>query len=312
MRKVSFVIIMCILLLFCGCKSDIKQEKAEVTPYIRVDNISYEKVPFEIKGIELSSPQQIAALGDMLYICDLGNSRVIVCDLQGNAVNEIGRIGPTQGGFIEPTCIAVSDSQICVYDRRGSKILVLTPGGEPVLEYDLSETFSPISEVVNIEIIDDGTVYFSLVSFSKHIGDAGVYMIKGSNTVKISDLTVGCLTEHGNNIYFMSKYELDDDKNWISGYAELLTITGEKYERISAFSNSYSAVGIECSDNRIYAYNDCFQCVDAFSLNGDYIATLFSEPVQNNFIYKGFCMDKNGNFYLSDSRGNVIYRLEKK
>lgn len=307
MKKVSFVIVMCILLFLCGCKADITQEKAEVTPYVTVEDISYEKVPFEIKGIGLSSPQQIATWEDMLYICDLGNSRVIVCDLQGNAVNEIGQIG-----LIEPTCIAVSDFGLCVYDRRGSKLHVLTLDGEPVREYDLSEKFNHITEIINVEIIENGTVYFSLLSLSKHIGDSGVYMIKDDRIVKISDLTVGCLTEHENNIYFMSKYELDDDKNWISGYAELLKISDEKYERVSAFSNAYSAVGIECFDDRIYAYNDCRQCLDAFSLDGEYIATLFSEPVQNNFLYKGFCMDKNGNFYLSDSKGNAIYRLEKK
>ena len=312
MRKVSFIIAMCILLLLCGCKENITQEKAEVIPYVTVEDISYEKVPFEIKGIELSSPQQVAARENMLYICDSGNSRVIVCDLQGNAVNEIGQIGTTQTVFIEPTCIAVSDFELCVYDRRGSKLHVLTLDGEPLWEYDLSEKFNHITEIINVEIIDNGTVYFSLLSLSKYIGDSGVYMIKDGIIAKISDLTVGSLTEYKNNIYFMSKYELDGDKNWISGYAELLKILGEKYERISAFSNSYSAVGIECSDDKIYAYNDCRQCVDAFSLDGKYIATLFSEPVQNNFLYKGFCADKNGNFYLSDSRGNAIYRLEKK
>lgn len=69
----------------------------------------------------------------------------------------------------------------------------------------------------------------------------------------------------------MSKYALQDDNTWLSGYAELLKITGENYERVSAFSDGFSAVGLEYYDGRLYVYDSCTQAVHTFSSNGEYI-----------------------------------------
>lgn len=308
MRK-YIVCIVCILLLCSGCKANFVQDKAEVIPYSPVDEIRYTKHEFEVQGIELSSPQQIASHDDILFICDSGNSRIIRCDLQGNATGEFGKNDSTPSNFVEPICIDVSSTQICVYDRGGSKIQVLTLDGEPLWEYDLKEKFNFISDIIDVEIFEDGTVYFSLIAHGKHIGESGIYSLKEGEITKISSCTVGYLTSIANSIYFMSKYELKDDNSWISGYAEMLRITENGLERVSAFSDSYSAVGIDYFDSKLYTYNFCSQSVEVFSTDGRYISTVFAEPVVNDFVYRGFCADNDGNLYLSDSAGNTIYKL---
>ncbi len=301
--------IVCILLLCSGCKANAVQDKAEIIPYSQVKEICYVKQEFKINGIELSSPQQIASYDDILFICDTGNSRIIKCDLKGNVISEFGGLGSMTGNFVEPICIDVSSSQICVYDRGRDKIQVLTLDGEPLWEYDLKEKFNFISDIVDVEICEDETVYFSLVAYGKHTGNSGIYLLKAGDIAKISSCTVGYLTGIEDNIYFMSKYELGDDNNWISGYAEMLKITDDNSERVSAFSDSFSAEGVDHFDRKLYTFNYCSQSVESFSTDGRYISTVFAEPVVNDFVYRGFCADKYGNLYLSDSAGNTIYKL---
>ena len=309
MIKKYMACIACLLVLCCGCKASAVQDKAKITPYSRISEICYLKQSFEIPGIELSSPQQIASHDDILFICDSGNSRIIKCGLQGNVISEFGRQSSMTSNFIEPICIDVSSSQFCVYDRGSSKIQVLTLDGEPLWEYDLNEKFNFISDIIDVEICEDETVYFSLIAYGKHTGNSGIYSLKAGEIAKISSCTVGYLTSIENDIYFMSKYELEDDNNWISGYAEMLRITENGLERISAFSDSYSASGIDVFDGKLYTYNYCSQSVEVFSTDGRYISTEFAEPVVNDFVYRGFCADKYGNLYLSDSVGNTIYKL---
>lgn len=306
MRKYT-ALILCALLMLSGCKANVRQDKAEITPYSQVRDISYTKQTFEILGIQLSSPQQIAAFEDNLFICDAGNSRIIKCDLQGNLNDEL-----TVNSLVEPICVDVSSSRICVYDRGSGKILALNWEGELLWEYDFQSKFNFLSEIVDIEICGDETVYFSLLVHKKNIEESGLYMLKSGNITKISDYTVGCLTSAENNVYFMSKYELLDDDSWMSGYAEMLKISGENCERVSAFSDSFSASGIDIFDENIYTFDFCSQSVEMFSVDGKYIKTMFADPVVNDFVYKGFCADKNGNLYLSDSAGNTIYKLVKK
>lgn len=301
--------ILCILLLFSGCKANAVQDKAKITPYSQTKEICYTKQEFEINGSELSSPQQIASYDNILFICDAANSRIIKCDLQGNVIGEFGGSGSMTSSFAEPICIDVSSSQICVYDRGSSKIQVLTLDGNPLWDYDLKEKFSFISDIVDVEMCEDGTVYFSLIAYGKHTGDSGLYMLDSGNIAKISSCTVGHLTSIDDKIYFMSKYELEDDNNWISGYAEMLKITDGNWERVSAFSESFSAVGVDFFNGKLYTFNFCSQSVEVFSTDGGYISTVFAEPVVNDFVYKGFCADNDGNFYLSDSAGNTIYKL---
>lgn len=289
-----------ILLQLCGCGAEPKQEKAPVTPYSETSDIRYTKEVFSTE-LGLSSPNRIAISDDALFICDTGNSRVVKCDLRGNTINEFE--------FSEPVCVAAASSRICVYDRGSRKILLMTHSGEPIMEYRLEDDLNNMSVVTDVEIYGE-SIYFSLNAFDRHISSSGIYRISNGAAEKISDCTVGCLTSGGDGVYFMSKYELKDG-GWVSGYAELLKITNADVKRISAFSDSYSAEGLAYYDGKLYAYNYCAQSIDEFSLDGEYIATVFSEPVVNDFVYRGFCSDSAGNFYLSDSAGNTIYRLVK-
>lgn len=285
-------------------RSKTKQEKAAVTPYSTVENIIYTKEVFNISGIELSSPRQIASGGEALFICDTGNSRIIKCGLDGSSAKSIG----TQCGFAEPACIAASSTRLCVYDRKDSTIRVMTLEGEPMWEFCLDDKFDFLSEVNSVAITAEGAVYFSLLAY-EHTDGSGIYRLKDGQLLKTGEYTVGALCSRDDDIYYMSKYELQDDDTWVTGYAELAKITDEKYERVSAFSNGFSAAGLELSDGRLYAYDSCSQSVNVFSLDGEYMETVFSEPVVNDFSYNGFCGDGRGDFYLCDTNGNTVYRL---
>lgn len=310
MRRKLFTLLLLPAFL-CGCNAEIAQEKAEVIPFDIKENICYSKEIFEIKGAELASPNQIASIDDMLFICDTENDRVIKCDLQGNMLCEIGGLGTSEGEFVEPCCIAVSSSGICVYDRGSKRIQTFSFNGDFISEFYLSDKFSAAASVVDIAISEEGIVYFSLLSFAKHLSEAGLYTLYNGELTKIRDLAVGYLTANGETIYYMSKYELKNETEWTSGYAEIFKIQSNEISRLSAFSDFYSANGLDFMNEKIYTYNFCGPSLDVFSIDGMYIETLFSEPVRNDFVYRGFCCDDEGNFYLSDSNSNLIYRLVK-
>lgn len=312
MRKLVLFAVLALFLLPCGCKSEIKQEKAVIVPYSINENISYRKETLNINGIKLSSPKQIASNGDTLFVCDSGNSRIVKCDTFGNSVAEIGQIGTLPGEFVEPICITVSQTQICVYDRGSSRIQVLTVDGKPVWEFYLEDEFNFHSEITNVEMDADGAVYFSLLAFDNHTGSSGIYYLpKDGKPQQIIAYAVGALRNSGDKIYYMSKYELLENNTWITGYAELLSIVNRKYKRVSAFSDGFSAVGLEFFNDRLYVYDSCSQSVNAFYPTGEYIETVFSEPVVNDFSYGGFCGDNNENFYLCDAKNDAVYKLVK-
>jgi len=297
--------------LLCGCNSGAKQDKSEITPYRLTESISFRKEVLNLGGVELSSPRQMASDGDMLFICDSGNSRIIKYDVRNNSAEILGKHDSIPVEFVEPACIAASDTQICVYDRGSDKIRVLTSEGELIWEFNLDDEFDFLSEIKSVEICDDGSVYFSLIAFDKHTSSSGIYLLKEGDLLKISEYTVGELCCNEDSVYYISIYELKDDNSWITGYAELLKIKGEKCERVSAFSDGFSAVGLECFDGKLYAYDFVTQSVNAFYPDEEYIETVFSEPVVNDFSYNGFCGDNDGNFYLCDTKGNTVYKLVK-
>lgn len=305
-RKKLLIIPVFLAFLMCGCSTSFKQDKAEVVPYPITENISFGKEVLEPGELELSSPCGIASNGEQLFICDSGNSRIVRCSKDGTSADILGA-----GAFVEPVCISASESEICVYDRGSNQIKALTLDGEPIWDFSLDDNFNFLEEVVDVELCENGAVYFSLLSHNKSLDASGVYLIKDGKLLQISAYTVGMLCDADEDIFYISKYELQDDKTWISGYAELLKITGETYQRISAFSEGFSAVGLEYSDGKLYAYDSCSQSIQTFFPNGEYIETVFSEPVVNDFLYNGFCGDNDGNFYLCDTKGNTVYKLVK-
>lgn len=297
--------------LLCGCSSAPHQDKAEVHPFETVYEQTYRKENLIIDNTDLSSPKHIASDGDYLYICDSGNSRIVKCTLLGEFVFEIGGLGTGANEFIEPTCIAVSNQQICIFDRGSNRIILLSFDGEPVFEYYLDDYFGFITEVYDVELSDNGDIYFSIIAFDKNTDASGVYLLKNDDVIQISSCTVGAFCKNESDILFASKYELLDDNSWISGYAELLQYNEDKCERISTLSNCLSAADICFYSNTLYIYDNCSQSVHIFDENGEYIKTVFSEPVVNDFSYNGFCCDKNGTFYLCDTKGNTVYKLVK-
>lgn len=194
-RAKLFAILLALPCLLCGCASYSRQDKADITPFQLAENISFRKELISLNGVELSSPRQITSNGESLFICDAGNSRIIRYDFESGKTTALGQLGE----FIEPACIASSDSHLCVYDRGSSRIQALNFDGEPVWEHCLDGEFDFLSEVVGVEICDDGAVYFSLIAYDKHTSSSGIYQLKNDKLKKISDYTVGALCSGGEN-----------------------------------------------------------------------------------------------------------------
>ena len=303
------------MLSLCSCSSDsdkFLQEKLPVQDIKPKEDILYTKEEFDIGG-ELKKPEKMAIDDEYLYICDTGNDKIIKYGLNNNQVEEIGYIGSGKGEFNTPKCIAVNDDKLCVYDFGNDRIQLLTKQGDYISEYSIKDNFSHSATVVDVEINSDDEIYFSLISYGENIQESGVYCLSENKAELLKSLLVGNMGVNfsNNDLYYFSKYETQIDTEWKTGYAEFGVINQQKIELKKGISNMYSSIDITVVDNQVYVYDDCGQAIDEFNFNGEYQKTIFSEPVENDFSYSGFCSDSQGNLYLSDKNNNAIYILKR-
>ena len=83
----------------------------------------------------LAAPADMIIANDRMYICDTGNARIVVSDLDGELVSVLG-----SGVLKETTGIAAADHGILyVADKGLEKVLALSLEGEILQEYSRPE-----------------------------------------------------------------------------------------------------------------------------------------------------------------------------
>lgn len=313
MKRIIRIFILGVVgIILSSCSNDVAYEKMPVDDFEVNEEICFEKQILDIEGETLIQPEKIASDGENLYICDSGNNRILKCGLDGKATYSIGSLGNGNGEFINPKIISVNDTKLCVYDYGNKRIQLLTKSGEYLKEYSLDK-FHTSTYLVDLAIDNNDKIYFSNVAFHDFINEAGIYCIEENDYVQIKKYAAGnlCINTDSNVLYFFSRFEPDSDSNWKSGYCEFGEISDKTFYPKKAISDFYSSVDAVYESGSEYVYNSCMQCIDMFDPNGHYQATVFMEPVVNDYEYVGFCSDFCGNLYLSDKKNNAIYKLSK-
>lgn len=307
--KVFFIGIM--LITISSCSDEYIYEKMPVEEFEVSENIYLKKEELHIENEILSKPEQIISDGEYLYICDSENNRILKCGLNGESPCSIGCIGNGKCEFIKPKCIAINSENICVYDYGNKRIQIISKTGEFIKEY-LLDDFNHLSYVTDVEITDNNSVYFSIISFNDSINEAGIYKATDEGYVLIKDLAVSNLGKDNDSkdVFYILKCELKNKSEWGSGYSEIGRISERNVSIVAAVSNFYSPVDIALVGDNIYVWDNAFKSIDKFSINGKYTETIYNEPINNEIkLYYGFCADYQGNFYISDRDSNKIYKL---
>ncbi|MDR0983455.1 MAG: hypothetical protein LBL93_00390 [Ruminococcus sp.] len=310
MKKILLISIIIAAISFTACGgSKIEQKKLPVTEFTYTENTKYEKTELPITDVKLKEPFGITSDESYFYICDSGNNKVIVCNFDGKIVKEIKDLNI-------PKFIAADSENLCIYEKGTNRLKFFTKDGNFVKEYSLDNKFDFLIEVTDIEYDESGNILLSImVSNEKKADKSGIYSVNKDDELKqIKAMSVGKFGKNNDGgVIFASTYEYKD-KKWISGYAEMLLIGGEKVTLETGIANdTYSAVSVATYNNEIYVYNDSTMSLDVFSPEFVYKETVFSEEVkpENNFRYADFCTDKDGNFLFTDMFGNKIYKLKK-
>lgn len=314
-KKWLYTTIVISILSLSSCGEKLSQEKQPINEMNPTDDITYSKNDLEIAEVTLKEPGKIASDMEYLYICDTGNDRIVRCNFDGTDPLIIGELGSMDGEFSSPECIAVNANKFCVYDRENQRIQVFTKNGEFNSKYELKDKFSSIANIIDIEMDNDDNIYFSIVSYGDHLKEAGIYVLTSENEIKsIKQLFVGNLYNNSeskkNDVYYVSRFELQDETEWQTGYSEFGIITDSSYSTKNAFSSLFSSIDITETNNNYMVYDDATQSIYKFDEQGNCSTCVFSEDVVNDFVYTGFCSDPNDCLYLSDRANSKIYVLK--
>jgi len=106
----------------------------------------------------LKKPSDLFVHGDRLYIADTGNGRILICDLEGNFIDQITESlsGPTGVFVTESGMVYVADpavKMILVYDKAGGLLKTFETPTSPL--FGTNAKYAPSKLVVN----SAGTIY---------------------------------------------------------------------------------------------------------------------------------------------------------
>lgn len=311
MKRILYLfMIFAVSTLLSSCSKGSAFEKLPVEPFEINEEICLEKSIFNIENESISQPEKIASDGESLFICDSGNDRILICDLNGKNARSIGSLGSGHCEFVKPQIVSVNSDKLCVYDSGNKRIQLLTKEGEYLSEYSLDD-LGALSNLVDMKIDSNDNIYFSVIAYNDSLDRSGIYTIQNDDFTHIKPYAVSnmCFDNENKCLYYISKYELETKLSWTTGYCEFGKISNNVLEFQKGISDLYSSLDMFYYDNSIYVYNYTLQNIDKFDTSGNYQATIFSESAKNEFGYSGFCSDNKGNFYLSDKKNNTIFKL---
>ena len=116
-------------------------EDVQDSPDVFAVSASYTSADLGL-DLKMKNPQGLYAHGDLLYICDTGNNRIIELSLDNAKRLSVSRIitsftgGNGPATFAEPTDIAISDAgNIFIADQGNARILKLNENFEYIMEF---------------------------------------------------------------------------------------------------------------------------------------------------------------------------------
>jgi DNA-binding beta-propeller fold protein YncE len=109
---------------------------------------------------ELAQPMGVAVAGGKVYVADAGNARVMIYDLEGAFVAQLGQRGVDVEGFDSPFDVAVDGAgRIWVADNGLQKLLVFDAAHQLLKAYGLPGDALAFEDLSSLYTAADGTVY---------------------------------------------------------------------------------------------------------------------------------------------------------
>ncbi len=122
---------------------------------------------FDVAGGELAvatpgllAPAGVARWGDLIYVADTGNHRIVVLDDAFALQRAWGRPGSSDGAFLRPGAVAVDDRRVYVADTGNDRVQVFDRAGQHELTIGQRGTApGQFRQPVGIAVAPDGDLY---------------------------------------------------------------------------------------------------------------------------------------------------------
>lgn len=320
MRISKLILIVMLSLLLSSCSNNpIAKEELVVYEYDHIHNYKYHQSIIVSDDFGLSSPKGIVSDSEGIYICDSGNDRIVKIDFEGNALFEFGSLGSLDGELQTPVSIALDNDYLYVNDSGNKRIQIFTKKGDFVEQIKIKQ-FNDCYLILDVEVDDEGAVYATTIATGDDLKSSGIFSVDKKGEIRVLDNYISGMLGKGRNgdIYYSSKYWLQDEYSWASGHTELYKINNSEIIAKKGLSETFFTADISCDGEFLYIYNGGYGYLEKFTDEGEYIETIYSaktqkqeiETSENDIFCEGITVDNNGNFYLSDSANNLIYKLE--
>lgn len=276
-----------------------------------------ENIQYELKELiggenKLRMPQGIVCYDDVLYIADQDADTIKKYDLNGKLLSEIGKTGNGEGELLSPSALAVDqEGNIYVAEEGNFRISIFHKDGKFQRSIELAELKEKKeNDFYDLEVDKEGTIFLTLDSMEESV--CNLYVIKDGevkSTTKSVSGVFGTNEDKSEISYFQSRRWEEEGVYSDTGY--LGVIEKDNIKRLAMLPQGYGARDAIVYDNCIYAFNE-YCTLDRFTLEGKYLETVFStESNSSTAGYSYMTVDKKGNFYLSDERTGMIYKLTK-
>lgn len=297
-----------LLLLSAGCGGQEQQVIHEIV--LREDYYASE-IGRDITKI--SSPYGIVCREEDILVCDYSGNKIVILDMDGNYLREVGSLGSGPLEFIRPTGITRTEQYIYVIDSGNNRLQVLDRELGFVREIGLADLRNTESQfLMDIAVTSEGDIYLSSSYTDKRI--SRIYRISGENKAEeVSSQTFfGYLASKGNQVYGVNSMELYEEKNAVgarSGESSLKNITEKK--DISELPYKYCPLDFVLYGDSYYCLSVLAASLDRLDSEGAYLDTLAIMPsFQGPYAWVDVTSD--GTFYVTHRKEGSIFIVRKK
>lgn len=309
-----FLLVLFAMFIISSCSRNESDAKKMLENFEFIESDSYKKDIFLDASRSLEEPQGIACTESGIYVVDKKRDSIELYSYEGVLIDSIGETGNSEGQLLSPTAIAVDKDNTLYVAEEGNKRITCYDKEYNFLKcYYLNEIVKDKSaRILDIEVDNDKTIYCTIASYDKKV--CGLYRIKDGKVERHGNSISGMLgtNKEFSEIKYVQRYKWDNE-GIMSATGYIGSIQENKIIRQGELPKGYSATDILIYNNDIYLFSGGYNTFDKFTMDGQYIETVYSEvPTAANRGMGYVDCDVKGNFYISDSENKEVHKLSLK
>ena len=305
-----------IFLLSCsflfGC-TDVTQSNVNNEHEIElIINSNYVLDNHYFKDYTFNKPSGIYIKNDIIIISDSTNNCLVLFDLNGAFIREIGSVGNGELEFLHPTSINFNGEYYIILDSGNNRVQLLNENFIYVDEIQLPNNFTKYNHYIDIAS-DENNIYATTNNIN--VKNSKLYMVDIDKKIVHtygSDIN-GYLSLYNGNIYYYNSLELIHDKKsdtGRNGNNYMYNFVDGQTNLIRELPYKYCPQDFLYTEDKIYIISDYYSSVDTYSIECDYIETLYKFEEYAQIRYLAYD-EQNDIIYFTSPENSAVYRLYK-